>query len=226
MSRHLKRLASITVWSLALVVLVVPLTAQAAAAPTASNDGTPGVTPSQKAARASATAEGLAFLATAQALAPYVVRESDGTLSLDAPGAAVNGLQPKYVSELRAGLRVLNAKVAAGELQTTEGGAVFDPKADSLNVQGGWTGHGYSWWGQYWCLSHTDLWRLHNYLTSGSTLWLTGSILGLIAAIPGTYGLVAVFIGLYFYWMLSVDYGNGSCLNASWAGGPLWVTSQ
>jgi hypothetical protein len=218
MSRHLKRLALITIWSLALVVLVVPLTAQAAAAPTASNGGSSGMTPSQKAA----TAEGLAFTATVQALTPYVVRESDGTLSLAAPAAVINRLPSKYVGELTLGLGVLNAKVAAGDLRTTAAGSVFDPRSDSLMLQGGWSGHGWAWWGEYWCLSHNDI----VYMNNGWWWDIGAGGIAVIAALTGWVGAALGIVYIYKGWMTAFDYGNGSCLNYSRISGPMWVTPQ
>ncbi len=217
MVRYLKFVASGVGWAVALFVLAVPASAQSAATPEAT---------SHVNSRPSANVDGAAITAAARTLAPYLVRNLDGTLRLEAPPAVLNRLPSNSVQQLTAGLGVLNVKLAAGELQTTAAGAVFDPKADRLLLQGGWTGHGYTWWGQYWCISHGDLRALNNWATTGGNWLLTSAILGLIAAIPGTSGLVAVFMATYGWWMISVDYGNGSCLNGSWAGGPLWVTSQ
>jgi hypothetical protein len=162
MGRHLWRLASVTAGALAAFALAVPMTAQAAVSPAPSGGGSTGVSASQKAAWQAATADGLALTATVQALAPYVVRAPDGTLSLDAPAAIVNRLPSTYVGRLTLGLGVLNAKVTAGELRTTAAGGVFDPKSDTLMLQGGWSGHGIAWWGQYWCLNHSDVDAMYN----------------------------------------------------------------
>lgn len=166
--------------------------------------------------------EGARFLAAARFLEVYLVRNPDGTLSLDAPPTALAKVSDRYVQVLNAGLTVLNGKIRAGELQTTSSGAVFAPATDRLVVQDGWTGHGTAWWGNYYCFSHWDLVNLGNYPN-----WAyTGLALTVIAAIPGTNGLVAVFIALYLAWLVSADNGNGSCLNIAWGSFPTWVTSQ
>ena len=162
------------------------------------------------------------MIAAARFLEIYLVRNPDGTLSLNAPASALAKVPSKYVGVLTVGLNVLNEKVAAGALQTTAAGAVFAPGADPLVFQGGWTGHGTAWWGQYWCMSHWDLVNLGNYPN-----WVYGgAAMAVLAVIPGTFGLVAVFVAVYWAWMAWADHGNGSCINGSWAGGPLWVTSQ
>lgn len=150
------------------------------------------------------------------------MRNPDGTLSLNAPQSALTKVPAQYVRILTTGLSVLNGKIAAAELQTTPAGAVFTPSSDQMVFQGGWTGHGVAWWGQYWCLSHWDLVNLGNYPN-----WVySAAAIGVLALIPEIGGLVAAFVLIYWAWMAWADYGNGSCLNGSWAGGPLWVTSQ
>ena len=223
MRRHLRRLASITFGALAFCVVVMPLTAQAAVAPTASSNGSPGVSPAQKAAWQRATAEGLAVTATAHALAPYLVRQPDGTLTLDAPAAVVDRLPSKYVGELSVGLRALNADVTAGKLQTTAAGAVFDPKTVGFTFQGGWSGHGQDWWHIYWCLSHSDIVALN----AGWWWDISAFGNGVIAALSGPVGAGLGVVFLFKGWMTADDHGNGSCMNfGHWPPPNIWVTSQ
>ena len=106
-------------------------------------------TSEQRAAWQKASAEGAGLIATARTLDVYLVRHPDGTLSLNAPTAVVNKLPARFVGALTAGLKLLNARVVASELQTTSAGAVFRLNDDPLTFQGGWTGHGWAWWGQW-----------------------------------------------------------------------------
>jgi hypothetical protein len=213
MVRYLKFLASGAGGALALFLLAVPAAAQSAATPeSAGHVSSP----------PSAQVDGTALTAAARTLAPYLVRNLDGTLRLEAPSTVVNSLPSKYVQELTAGLGVLNAKVASGELQTTGGGAVFDPRSDTLMLQGGWSGHGIAWWGQYWCLSHNDI----VYMNAGWWWDISAAGIGVIAYLSGGVGAALGIIYVYKAWMTAADHGNGSCLNYSWVGGPMWVTSQ
>ena len=223
MAKHLRRLASTTVSALAFCVLLVPVSAQAAEAPAASGNGSPGVSPAQRAAWQKADAEGLAVTTAARALAPYLVRATDGTLSLKAPSAVLARLPSKYVDELTVGIVALNAKVSGGELQTTEAGTVFDPKMVSFTFQGGWSGFGQDWWHSYWCLKHNDI----VYMNLG--WWWDISTFGVavITALSGPVGLGLGVVYVFKAWMTADDHGNGSCLNAGhWPPPNLWVSSQ
>ena len=180
------------------------------------------VSPDRKAVWQKASAEGAGLVAAARALEVYLVRNPDGTMGLNAPRDVVDQLPSRYVRTLSSGLDVLNAKVVAGELQTRSAGAIFDPEADPMTLQGGWTGSGYTWWGRYYCLSHEDLRALGEYPN-----WIyVATVFAVIAAIPEVGGAIDAFVFLYLSWMAWADNGNGSCLNATWAGGPYWVTSQ
>jgi hypothetical protein len=189
-----------------------------------SSGNSPTISSTQRAAWQRAGVEGQAVTAAARALAPYLVRRPDGTLSLDAPAAVVDRLPSKYVGELSAGLRTLNAKVMAGELQTTAAGAVFDPRTDSLTLQGGWSGYGQNWWHSYICLSHYDVGRMTNFG------WWAMSAAGIaaIGAFSSVFGAaIGIVVSLFGGWMYLADKGNGSCLNMGhWPPPNMWVTSQ
>jgi hypothetical protein len=176
----------------------------------------------QQDAWSKAGSDGRSLIATARALEPFVVRQTDGTFHLVAPREVTRSLPARQVATLLAGVEVLNARIASGSLQTTVGGGVFDPLDDRLLVRDGWTGHGYAWWGQYWCFSHEALASLAAYPNG----ILAASTIAVITAIPGIGGVIDVFIALYLGWLVYDDYGNGSCLNESWALPPGWVTSQ
>ena len=166
----------------------------------------------------------MAITAAARTLAPYLVRNLDGTLRLEAPPGVVNSLSANYVQELTAGLGVLNAKVASGELQTTGAGSVFDPKADRLFLQGGWTGYGRDWWHDWYCLSHDDVYRLTNF---GYWSLTTAGLIVLARLAADLSVVLGVVIYLYSGWLYVADKGNGSCLNfGHWAWPNVWVTSQ
>ena len=223
MIRYLKRLTSAAGSALVLFVFLVPLTAQAAA-PGTESPGKPRVTPKQAAAWQRANAEGAGITRTARTLERYLVRQPDGTLKLDAPAAVVSQLPEVYVARLTTALGATNAKVARGALQTTEAGAVFDPKTDGLTFQGGWSGYGQDWWHHYYCLSHEDL----QFLLSGQFTFASLFGIAVISAMSGAFGLATAAVGGVFgWWMFTADTGNGSCLNAGhWPPPNMWVTGQ
>ena len=227
MGGFLGRLGSGIGGALALSLVVVPMTGPAEAAPSASvsapSQGRPGLASAEFAGRQNAFAPGLSLITTARAVEPYLVREANGTLNLKVPVNLVNRLPASDVQTLQAGLTVLNGKISTGQLRTTEAGSVFDPTADSLKLQGGWTGYGRSWWGYYFCLNHNDINRMTNF-----GWWaISGAGIAAISLFSATAAVaITIFIGLYGGWMYLADRGNGSCLNGSWAGGALWVTSQ
>jgi hypothetical protein len=164
------------------------------------------------------------MLATAATLGPYVVRLPDGALTVTAPAGVVDRLPASDVQALETGLQAVNARIAAGQLQATTAGAVFDPKSTGFMLQGGWSGFGQDWWHSYWCLSHSDIYRMTNWgwwTISGAGL----TALTYFAAVIGLAAAVVVY--LYAGWMYLADNGNGSCLNAGhWPPPNLWVTSQ
>jgi hypothetical protein len=224
LAKYLKHLAVGAGGALAVFVFLVPLSADAAVGPVAPSPAGTAMSPAQVAAMQAADAEGAAVTAAARALGPYLVRHPDGTLSLNAPPAVVHVLPAKYVEELTVGLVALNAKVLAGQLQTTAAGAVFDPKADALIFQGGWTGHGSDWWHDWYCLNHNDVQRMTNF-----GWWTLGAgALAVLALFAATLSLViSAVVFIYGGWMYLADHGNGSCMNFGHFPPPnIWVTSQ
>lgn len=162
-------------------------------------------------------------MATASALGPYLVRHPDGTLGLNPPAEVVNRLPASDVQTLTSGLNALNRRIAAGQLQTTAGGAVFDPKAVGLMFQGGWSGIGQDWWHSYWCLNHNDLVAANN----GWWWDLSAAGIGVIAYLAGPIGAAMGIVYVFKAWMTAVDRGNGSCLNEGhWPPPNIWVTGQ
>jgi hypothetical protein len=220
----LKRLATGAGGALTLVFLLLPLSVQAAAGPVESSNVGPAPSPAQAAAWQAADKEGAAITAVAAVLGPYLVRHSDGTLSLNAPPAVIQQLPAKYVGALNAGLLAVNARVVAGQLQTTPAGAVFDPRSDGLTFQGGWTGSGSDWWHSWYCLNHNDVVRMENvgWWTLGTGALI---VLGLLSTVLGA--AVGIVVYTYGGWMMVDDKGNGSCLNFGHFPPPnIWVTSQ
>ena len=210
----------------ALVLSLVLMTSPAAAAPAASvaapSQVRSAASPAQVATWQRAAAQGLSLMTTARALERYLVRQPNGTLSLKAPAKVISRLPANEVQTLLGSLALVNKKIAAGELRTTTAGSVYDPKADQLTLQGGWTGYGSTWYSMYYCFSHAALMSLGNY----PNYVYAAAVMTVIAVIPGVNGLVAVFVALYWAWLAWADHGNGSCLNVSRLGGPMWVTSQ
>jgi hypothetical protein len=204
--------------ALALCMITTPMAGQAPAARV-----TPTHASAQPALSLYSNARAASLTATARMLETYLVRNANGTLSLNAPAGVINGLPAADVQTLGTGLNALNLKITAGQLLTGSGGTVFDSKTAGFAFQGGWTGYGRTWWGYYFCLSHYDIYRMTNF-----GWWsLTGAGIAAISAFSGIAGAaVGIVVGLYGGWMYLADHGNGSCLNASWAGGPGWVTSQ
>lgn len=205
--------------ALALVLALMPTASQAPAARVA-----PGLAQSQPATSLYSSAQAVSLTTTARTLEPYLVRQANGTLTLNAPANVINGLPGADVQALGLGLNALNSRIAAGQLQTSSAGAVFDPKTVSFTFQGGWSGFGRDWWHDYLCLSHYDVGRMTNF-----GYWaMTGAGIAAIAAFSNVIGAaIAIVVGLYSGWMYLADHGNGSCLNFGHWGPPnIWVTSQ
>ena len=218
MNAMVRRLTSISLGALGVSVLLLPLTSPKLVAPVPR--------PADTAAQTNHSSfDGTAFAATARALEPYLVRRPEGTLFLDAPPAVTNKLNAGYVKQLELGLGFLNSKILAGEMRTTPNGAVFEPRSDRFVLQSGWTGFGWTWWHEWWCLSHEDVQAMMN-----PGWWaMSGAAIGVIAALSSAVGAsIGATVGLFGGWMYVADQGRGSCLNAYPAPPPLglWVTSQ
>ena len=208
-----------TAGAIGLFLAVLPTTFPAPAARV-----TPAAAPSHMTISQYSSAQEASLIGTARTLEPYLVRHSDGSLSLNAPATVVSRLPSADVRALGSGLDALNLSIAAGELQTGSAGAVFDPKADRLMLQGGWTGYGQDWWHFYVCLSSYNIQRMTNF-----GWWaMTGAGIAAISAFSNVYGAaIAVVVGLFGGCMYVADHGNGSCLNfGHWPPPNIWVTSQ
>jgi hypothetical protein len=205
--------------ALALVVALMPMTAQAPATRTA-----PEKAHSQPASSLYTSTRAASLATTARTLEPYLVRQANGTLTLNAPANVLNGLPAGDVQALGTGLNALNTTIASGALRTNRAGAVFDPNTDRLTLQAGWTGFGQDWWHGYYCLSHEDLQKMTRYGVAG----LTSVAIVVIARLAKLLGFaIAVVVGLYTSWMDLADNGRGSCLNLGhWPPPNAWVTSQ
>jgi hypothetical protein len=205
--------------ALALFLALTPTTSQAPAVRVA-----PGPAQSQPAISLYSAAQAASLTTTAQTLEPYLVRQANGTLTLNAPANVISGLPVADVRALGTGLNAVNAKIAAGQLQTSSAGAVFDPKTDRLAFQGGWTGYGHDWWHDYACLNHNDVQRLAHYGLNQ----LSNAALLALAFFGGVIGFAISLVALvYSGWMYTADHGNGSCLNfGHWPPPNIWVTSQ
>ena len=166
------------------------------------------------------------YQATVNALDPYVVRSGNGTLSLTPPGYVVRELNSTYVAQLQAGLTVLNGQIRAGSLRTTQDHRVYDPTDTSLSIQGGWTGHTYTWWGVRYFLGETNTLHLEGLLTMGASAAAIGAFLcGATGVGALVFGVIAAVLGFSIGWMMYVDNGNGIIINAPYVGG-VWLQGQ
>jgi hypothetical protein len=205
--------------ALALCIALTPMTGQAPA---------PRVVPAHVSALPGlslySSARVASLTTTARTLETYLVRNPNGTLSLNAPASVINGLPAMDVQALGTGLNALNLKISTGQLLTSSAGAVFNPKTAGFAFQGGWTGYGQNWWEAYLCLSHYDIQRMTNF-----GWWaMTGAGIAAISAFSSVIGAaIGIVVGLYAGWMYLADNGNGSCLNfGHWPPPNIWVSSQ
>jgi hypothetical protein len=181
-----------------------------------------GSTPGQFAAQQS---QGQAFQRAVQLANPYITRAADGTLSLDLTPSVAAAIGSTYVSTFQADLATLDTNVREGRLATTPGGQVYDPKNQTVDIQGGWTGISWQWWGIMVYIS--NYWT--NYL-----LGLIGSGVGVLGYWADALGLAAVAPELvpvmivYGAWIAAVNANdsNGVIVNLPYLFVPPYITGQ
>jgi hypothetical protein len=162
-------------------------------------------------------AAGAQLMRSIAALNPYIVRNTDGSVAVQAPAAVLAGIPVADLASLNASVSVLNSGVRAGRLTTYTGGLVQLTGANSLVLSDGRTGTFYNWWGISDCISHADL---ANYRTG----YATGAVVAaLMFAVDEGLGAV-VAVAFWFFTMF--DRGNGACANQPWGGGYMWMSPQ
>jgi hypothetical protein len=168
----------------------------------------------------------LGYQATVRALDPYVVRSSDGTLSLNPTRQVARQVNSTYLAQLRAGLKILNRQIAAGTLRTTQDHRVYDAADTTLSIQGGWSGHLNYWWGVRYYLKELDTLHLEGALAMGASAATLGVIIcGATGVGALVFGVIAAVLGFGVGWMVYVDNGNGIIVNAPYVGG-IWLQGQ
>jgi hypothetical protein len=160
---------------------------------------------------------GKSLMHSIDALGRYVVRNADGTLRLSAPAAVLAAIPAADLASLNASVSVLNSGVRAGRLTTYPGGLVQPTGANSLVLLDGRTGTFYNWWGTSHCISHHDLADYRNGFVQGAVI--------AVLAFAIDVGLGVAYAVVYAFFVM-FDRGNGACINATWGGAPIWMSSQ
>jgi hypothetical protein len=151
----------------------------------------------------------VAYTGALAAVEPYVVALGNALVLL-APAGVLGGIDADTVRSIRAGLRVVNGKLADGTIKIPA--AVL---RSGLRVLDGWTGTYWNWWGQTSCISHSDLWNAQNGLFAGVV----------VAALEHAMWGLGIGFGVALWFFMWADHGNGACYNQPWAG-PGWMSSQ
>jgi hypothetical protein len=162
-------------------------------------------------------------------LAPYLVRQSDGTLLLTPPALVVSQVKPADLAATQHGIAILNTAIQYKGWQSTPDGLVYNPQdpstipvaaATAPNTTGGPYKY---WWGEDWLLSSGDTETVVNALNAG-----VGPV-GISALIPGLGELAIVTAGLMALGAGVLSQCNhdkrGVIIHSSYAG-PVWCTSQ
>ena len=162
----------------------------------------------------------------------YVITNADGTLALSPPSAVTRHVDPGDLATLRRGLVTVNQMILAGELVTTAGGRLVDPKAVAFNIQWNWTGTVWYWWGkQYWFNEYWTL-RLEQYAQMGSGAATVCAAISAALGQPEGVLICGVAIGVITfgaYWMQAVDNGGGVVISETWTSFPtggIWISGQ
>jgi hypothetical protein len=161
-------------------------------------------------------------------LQPYVLRAADGTLSLAPPAPVAARVGAGELGYAQSGLELLNSLVRAGELQTTSDLRVFDPRKTSLDVQGGWTGVVWYWWGVQAYLDEYVTQKIEALLSLGAGLSaLCAAIATWLGGIPITIacGIAGALLAIGSALIQFIDNGNGIVLSWTWWGA-FWIYAQ
>jgi hypothetical protein len=150
-------------------------------------------------------------------LGRYIVRNADGTLRLSAPAAVLAAIPVADLAIVNASVSVLNSDIRAGRLRTYPGGLVQPTGANLLVLSDGRTGTFYNWWGTSHCINHHDLSDYRNGFVQGAVI--------AVLAFAIDVGLGAAYAVAYAFFVM-FDRGNGACINATWGGAPIWMSSQ
>jgi len=157
-------------------------------------------------------------------LDPYVVRLRDGTLALNAPASVSSKVDAATMKQVRSGMTVVNGEIRAGRLVATANHRVIDPTSTDLNIQDGWTGLRWYWWGVVIYLSEFYTQKFMAALAIGASLF------ALCAAIPAlanqvACGILAALFALLGAIIWFVDNGRGVYFVHHWWGSD-WVYAQ
>jgi len=189
--------------------------------------------PSQQSVRIQTAAAGAARLrAEIKLLDPYVVTRADGTLALSPPASISRQVNAGDMATLRNGLVAVNQKIGAGELVSTAGHQLVDPKAVDFSVQWNQTKRVTNWWGMQYYFSQYWTSKLEGLANMGAA---AGALCAFIAALYGAAPiaiLCAVASAILWFgagWLQWADNGGGDIIAETWTpfpAGGIWISGQ
>ena len=162
----------------------------------------------------------------------YVITNADGTLGLSPPAAVMRRVDPGDMATLRNGLAAVNQKIVTGELVTTAGGRLVDPKAVAFNIQWNWTGTVWYWWGKQYYFNEYWTLKLELYAQMGSGVGVVCAAISAALVQPEGVLLCGIAIGILQFganWMKVVDNGGGVVFSETWTSFPtggIWISGQ
>jgi len=179
-----------------------------------------------------AVSPGARLQAEIKLLDRYVITNADGTLALSPPASVVRHVNAADLAILRTGLTTVNAKIEAGELQSTSDHRLVDAKATTFNIQWNWTGRTYHWWGvqdwfsEYWTLKIEAAYNMG--AAAAGICAVVAAGLG-VAPVGIACGVAAGVLAFGAAWMAWADNGGGVVISQTWTPFPfggIWISGQ
>jgi hypothetical protein len=159
-------------------------------------------------------------------LKPYVSRGADGVITLAPPTSVAHRVRADWLAAVQHQIAVLDKKIRDGQLRSTAGGRIYDPRNDTFEIQSGWTGGPYNtWWGQYWYIDSTTVNRIEGiWAVGGGVTELAAALFGMLSDPFGAAAVAGylIVVGALAYCNAA---GLGVIIYESWAG-PMWCGSQ
>ena len=161
------------------------------------------------------------------ALEPFVIRNQDGTLSLDAEAAQANGKNVSAIEALNQHFAVLNTQIQSGEIATDEDLNIINGEhlIRSHRCSSGVNSYTTYWWGyqRYACncesnriVSDLNTWAAGGTMTGGAAAGVA-IVFPVTAAVAGAIAAGAAFDAGY-WWLVATridanNEGNGTIIN-------------
>lgn len=161
------------------------------------------------------------------ALEPFVIRNQDGTLSLDVDAAEANGENETAIEALNQHFAVINEQILSGEISTDEDLNIINGEHlfKTHRCSRGTNSYTTYWWGyqRYACncesdriVSDLNTWAAGGTMTGGAAAGIA-IVFPVTAAVAGVIAAGAAFDAGY-WWLLATridanNEGNGTIIN-------------